>query len=293
MNARAEVGLARPVLGLVDAVSTYVPDGATVYLGNFGAQLFCVGHELIRQDCRDLDLIVASGGLLLDQLFGAGLVASATFGHCWGPVGPHPAWNFRRLAESGDQSVRMHEMSLGLLTAALHAGAWHVPFLPVAGLAGTGFADEDWTDGMLATASTPFGDSTIVRALTADVAFVHVDVADRHGNAVIRGPVGEAVAAAQGAHTVVVVAEEVLPTGERLDGTATLPGLMVDAVVPRPGAVAPDGAIGRYDRDVTAYEDYAARSSSVDGFEEWLAGIRSCPDPHGRLVEHAAQGGQP
>ena len=88
-------------LSLPEAVAAYAPDGARVYLGNFGAQLFCVGHELIRQRRRELDVVIASGGLLLDQLFGAGLVRTATFGHCWSPVGPTPAWNFRRLAESG------------------------------------------------------------------------------------------------------------------------------------------------------------------------------------------------
>jgi glutaconate CoA-transferase subunit A len=55
----------------------------------------------------------------------------------------------------------------------------------------------------------------------------------------------------------------------------TLPGMLVNAYVHRPGAVAPDGAIGRYDRDVKAYECYTARSRSPEGFQEWLTEVRA------------------
>lgn len=285
--------LDRPVLGLTDAVSRFVQDGDAVYLGNFGAQLFCVGHEIVRQSRRRLDLVIASGGILLDQLLGAGVVRSAVFGHCWSPVGPAPAWNFRRSAEAGDHDVELHELSLGLLTAALTAGAWGVPFMPVPGLPGTGYADEDWSAGLLATATSTFGDSPVVRALAADVAFVHADTADGFGNALIRGPVGEALVAAQGAHRVVVVAERVLGPGEQLDPGYTLPGLLVDAVVPRPGAVWPDGVVERYDRDVEAYEAYAAATVTADGFSAWLEDICSAPDPYGRLVDREQGVGHP
>ncbi len=108
---------------------------------------------------------------------------------------------------------------------------------------------------------------------------MHADVADRHGNAVIRGPVGEAVVAAQGAGRVVVVAEEVLPVGERVPSGCTLPGIVVDAVVEQPGAVWPDGAIGHYDRDVEAYESYVSRASTVDGFASWLLDVTGQPEP--------------
>ncbi len=258
-------------LTLEVAVSSYVEPGARVYLGNFGAQLFCVGHELIRQHVRDLDAVIASGGLLMDQLLGAGVLRSATYGHCWSPVGPAPAWNFRRVAEAGERTVALHEMSLGLLTAALTAGAWGVPFMPVPDLPGTGYIDEDWPAGRLAVAQSAFGNARVVRAEVPDVAFVHVDQVDEDGNGVVRGPVGEAVVAAQAARRLVLVAEEVRPARDMWKAGITIPGLLVSAYVHRPGAVAPDGAIGRYDRDVTAYRRYSERSSTAQGFEDWLA----------------------
>jgi acyl CoA:acetate/3-ketoacid CoA transferase alpha subunit len=182
-------------LSLPEAVARYAPDGSRVYVGNFGAQLFCVGHELIRQGRRELDIVIASGGLLLDQLFGAGVVRTATFGDCWSPVGPAPAWNFRRLAESGAAAGRLHELPLGWLTAALAAGA---------------------------------------RVISAEVA------------------------------------EETVPTAEVLAVGVTLPALVVGAVVTRPGAVRPEGALGRYDRDVAAYRGYSAASRTANGFRQWM-----------------------
>jgi glutaconate CoA-transferase subunit A len=258
------------VVPLAEAVRTHVVSGTCAYLGNFGTQLFSVGHEMIRQGLRDVDVVIASGGLLMDQLLGAGVLRSATYGHCWSPVGPAPAYSFRRAAEAGDTSVVLHELSLGLLTAALTAGAWGVPFMPVPDLPGTGYVEEDWSRGRLAEVDSAFGRARVVRALTPDVAFVHVDLADDQGNGVVRGPLGEVVAAAQASTRVVLIAEELTTTAQVRAAGITLPGILVSAVVHHPGAVAPDGALGRYDRDVDAYQDYSRRSATPEGFARWV-----------------------
>lgn len=259
------------LIGLPEAVAAHLRPGRTVYLGNFGAQLFAVGHEMIRQGRTGLHLVIGSGGILMDQLLGAGVLGSATFGHCWSPVGPAPAWNFRRAAESGDAGVTLHEMSLGLLTAALTAGAWGVPFMPVPGLPGTGYAAENRPNGRLATAETVYGTADIVAAISPDVAFVHVDLADAEGNGAIAGPLAEMPVAAQASRTVVLVAEEIADTETVRRAGIDIPGVLTAAVVHHPGAVAPDGTTGRYPRDVAAYEEYAAKAATPEGFAAWLA----------------------
>ena len=264
---------------LPSAVRRLVHPGSTVYLGNFGAQLFSVGHEMIRQRITGIDAVIASGGLLMDQLLGAGTLRSATYGHCWSPVGPSPAWNFRRAAERGDTTVRLHELSLGMMTAALTAGAWGVPFMPVPGLPGTGYETEDWPQGRRARATCAFGTADVVAALVPDVAFVHVDLADPEGNGTVRGPVGEVVVAAQAARAVVLVAEEITDAAAVRTAGVTVPGLLTTHVVHRPGAVAPDGAIGRYDRDVSAYARYARCAATPEGFRDWLAETVAVREP--------------
>jgi glutaconate CoA-transferase subunit A len=267
----------RERLSLTEAVRAHVRPGTRVYLGNFGAQLFSVGHEMIRQGCHDVDAVIASGGLLMDQLLGAGVLRSATYGHCWSPVGPSPAWNFRRAAERGDDTTELVEMSLGMMTAALTAGAWGVPFMPVPGLPHTGYVEEDWPRGRRSTATTDLGAADIVAALSPDVAFVHVGQADQQGNGVIRGPLGEVLLAAQASSTVVLVAEEIVDIETVLSAGVTVPGLLTSAVVHHPRAVAPDGVIGRYDRDVAAYEEYVARAATPAGFSAWLEEIGASP----------------
>ena len=261
----------RPVqLSLIEAVDRFVVDGAQVFIGNFGSQLFAVGHALVRRRARDLDLVLSSGGILLDQLLGAGVVRSAIFAHCWSPVGPSPTYEFRRIAESGDDSCIFHELSLGHLAAALTGGGWGVPFMCVPDLTGTGYAEEDWSRGLLTRVDSGFGPATVVRSIRPDVAFVHVDTADADGNAIIRGPLGDAVLAARAARVVVLVAEEVRDDGSVVERGPDLPGLLVDAVVRHAGAVAPDGAAGRYPRDVAAYEEYAREARTPEGLSSWL-----------------------
>lgn len=273
MSSVTTMSIHPPVIDLSEAVQRYVRPGARVYLGNFGSQLFSVGHEMIRAGSHDIDAVIASGGILMDQLLGAGVLRSATFGHCWSPVGPAPAYNFRRAAESGDTTVALHEMSLGLLTAALTAGAWGLPFMPVPALTGTGYLDEDWSSGHLETVTCGFGTAHVVRREAPDVAFVHVDRADDQGNGIIEGPTGEAVVAAQASEHVVLIAEELVTDGSLREHGFNLPGVLVNAVVHQPGAVAPDGALGRYDRDVATYEEYARLSRTPEGFRTWWESV--------------------
>jgi len=237
---------------LAEAVAS-VRAGDTVWLGNFGAQLFAVGEELVRAGARDLHVVVASGGLLLDRLIGAGAVAEATFAHCWSAVGPAPAWRFRRAWQEG-AAIRWHELPMGVLAAALDAAARGLPFAPVNVHQDTGFVADGWSGGMLARAESPFGDATVVRALPVDVAFVHAALADPAGDCAFGEPSGEALAAARAARRVVVVAERIGSAAEVRAAGVDLPGLLVDTVVELPGAVAPDGVPGLYPRDVEAYE---------------------------------------
>jgi glutaconate CoA-transferase subunit A len=237
-------------LELAEAVEEHVSDGACIWVGNFGAQLFAVGRELVRQGRRDLHVVISSGGILLDQLIAAGVVGEATFSHCWSPVGPQPTPSFRRAWQEGS-AIRWHELSFGTICAALGAGAAGVPFAPVALSPETGYAG--WSPEDIAEVDTPFGKATVVRAITPDVAFVHALGAWPTGEAEIGAPSGDAIPAVGAASRTVVVAEEIV------DGPvegASIPGVLVDAVVECPGAVAPDGVAGRYPRDVAAYLAY-------------------------------------
>ena len=60
------------------AIAQYVPDGASVAMGLALEALipFAAGHEIIRQQRRNLTLIGPISDILFDQLIGAGCVES-------------------------------------------------------------------------------------------------------------------------------------------------------------------------------------------------------------------------
>ncbi len=80
------------------AVAQYVPDGSSVAIGLALEHLipFAAGHEIIRQQRRNLTLIGPISDILFDQLIGAGCVekvkaawvgnVSEGLAHCYRPI---------------------------------------------------------------------------------------------------------------------------------------------------------------------------------------------------------------
>src|SRR5690349_22502815 len=84
------------------AIARFVADGASVALGMALESLipFAAGHELIRQQRRELELIGPISDMLFDQLIGAGRVRRITA--AWvGNVSAGLGHNYRRAVEQG------------------------------------------------------------------------------------------------------------------------------------------------------------------------------------------------
>src|SRR5437764_490149 len=173
------------VLSMHEAIAELVPDGASVALGLQMEQMipFSAGHEIIRQKKRNLTLIGPISDILFDQLIAAGCVERVIA--AWvGNVMMGSAYNFRRAVEQQKlQVVNMTNFSVAL---ALQAGAMGIPFLPTHTAMGSDvvpgnpyFAE---IDSPFAAQSSPIK-LHAVKALIPDVAIVHVQRADRDGNA--------------------------------------------------------------------------------------------------------------
>src|SRR6202171_5029601 len=129
-------------LSLAEAIDRFVPNGASVALGMALESLipFAAGHELIRQQRRDLELIGPISDMLFDQLIGAGCVRRITA--AWvGNVSAGLGHNYRRAVEQAIPApldVEEHSnFSIGL---GLLAGAMGVPYLPTRPLLGSDLA---------------------------------------------------------------------------------------------------------------------------------------------------------
>jgi glutaconate CoA-transferase subunit A len=258
---------------MAGAVERFVPDGSTVACGLAleAAIPFAFAHELIRRRRRDLHLVGPIADAVFDQLIGAGCVAVVEA--AWvGNVTTGAGYCFRRAVERGRPrplTVRQH--SNLTISLALQAAASGVGFLPTRSALGSDIAADH--DGFQAI-TCPFSGQPLlaVRALRPDVAVVHVQRADRAGNAQAWGNLGISPEAVTAADTVIVVAEELVDTAviRRRPELTLLPGTLVDAVVHQPGGTHPAPLQGFRDHDAAAYRDYAGASASEEGFRAWL-----------------------
>ena len=117
---------ARPgakLIALDEAVRRHVRDGDTVFVGGFGQCIpFAIGHELIRQNRRELVLCRSGADILFDLLIAAGCVRKVVFGYLGNP-GVGLAHAFRRAAEAGQIEVEDWTMARAWVRA---VDLWHL-----------------------------------------------------------------------------------------------------------------------------------------------------------------------
>jgi glutaconate CoA-transferase, subunit A len=274
--------LATKLLDLKDAITRFVPDGASVALGMALESLipFAAGHELIRQQRTDLELIGPISDMLFDQLIGAGRVRRVSA--AWvGNVSAGLGHNYRRAVEHGiPHPLELEEHSNFTVGLALQAAAMGLPYLPTRTLLGSDLAagnprlSRD-ADGLLR-----------VTALEPDVAILHVQRADADGHAHCWGNLGLVREAGLAARSVILTSEEIVPREVILSdpNRVLLPPHRVSAVVHVPGGAYPSPVQGVYGRDHQAFGEYHQATRERDGFLRWLdEWVREVPD-HGAYL---------
>ncbi len=262
---------------LSDAISKYVGDGDIVYAAGFTHLIpFAAGHEIIRQHKRDLVLARATPDLIYDQMVAAGCARKVIFSYMGNP-GVGSLRIVRSAIEQG--KLEWEEYShFGMITR-LQAGASGLPFLP---MNQTAAIDLEKANPNIKRIPDPYGgkDVIIVPALNPGVAIVHVQRADKEGNAHLWGIVGEQKEAAFAAHKVILTAEEIVDESViRSDPNRTLiPSIVVDAVCHVPYSCHPSYAQGYYDRDNEFYLQWDKTSESADAvknyLDEWVYGVK-------------------
>jgi len=252
---------------MAEAVSRFVPDGASVAMGTAlePAIPFAAGHEIIRQGRRDLTLIGPISDALFDQLIGAGC-ARAVCAAWVGNVSEGLGHCYRRAAEHGlPRALEIRDHSNFSISLALWAAAWNSPYLPTRTLLGSDIVasnpDLEVVDG-----------AVHVRPVRPDVTILHAQRADAEGRAHLWGPLGVSEEAALAAGRVIVCCEDLVDAGVTLSdpNRVLLPETKVVAVVPEPGGTHPAPLQGFWRRDHAFHREYASRSRTAEGFREWL-----------------------
>ena len=252
---------------MAEAIRRFVPDGSTVAIGLALEPLipFAAGHELIRQERRDLELVGPISDAMFDQLIGAGCVARVTA--AWvGNVSEGLGHCYRRACEQLiPHALKVRDHSNFSISLALWAAAWNVPSLPTRTLLGS--------DILRANPALVVADGLVhIEAVRPDVAVVHVQRADGLGRTHAWGPLGVTEEAGLAADRVIITCEQLVDSQVTLSDPNRIlfPETKVVAVVHEPGGAHPSPVQGFFKRDHTFYRDYAEQSRSVDGFEAWL-----------------------
>ncbi len=117
------------------------------------------------------------------------------------------------------------------------------------------------------------------KALSPDVAIVHLQRADRDGNAHCWGNFGVMIEAVRASKRVIVVAEEIVePDVIASDPNRTvIPGFLVDAVVECRYGAHPSPVQGYYKRDDAFFRQYheqtKAPADSAAWLQRWVHGV--------------------
>lgn len=252
---------------MAEAIRRFVPDGSAVAMGLSLEPVipFAAGHEMIRQQRRNLELIGPISDALFDQLIGAGCARRVTA--AWvGNVSEGLGHCYRRACEERiPRALEVHDHSNFSISLGLWAAAWNVPSLPTRSLLGSDILHTNphlsVVDGLVH-----------VQAVRPDVAIIHVQRVDEMGRAHAWGPLGVTEEAGLAAKRVIITCEELVDAAVTLSdpNRILLPETKVVAVVHEPGGAHPSPVQGFFKRDHAFYRDYAERSRSAAGFSEWL-----------------------
>jgi len=261
----------------IDEVVAQLSDGMTVGIGGWGPRRkpMALVRAILRSDLKDLT-IVSWGGADVGLLARAGKIKKLVYAFVSLdsiPLEP----NFQRARQHGT-IPEIVELDEGMFQTGLYAAAQRLPFLPMrAGLGSDILVNNPW----IKTVTSPYTDDngdfeelTAVPALRLDVALVHLNRADVHGNATYLGPDPYFddlfVQAADKAY---VSVEQIVDTAGLTVDTPVqrllISRMMVDGVVETPNGAHFTVCTPDYERDEKFQKAYAAAAGGSD--EDWAA----------------------
>jgi len=255
---------------LAAAVAELVHDGDTVAIEGFSHLVpFAAGHELIRQQRRDLTIVRMVPDVISDQLIGAGCVARLVFSWAGNP-GVGSLHRFRDAIERGwPRKLDIEEHTHAGLAARFVAGASGLPFMVLRAYAGTSLIDVTEHVRLI---GDPFTGQQVaaIAAINPDVAVIHAQQADRAGNVQLWGIAGVQKEAVLAAGRSLVTVDEIVDELKPVPGGVILPSWVVSMVAHVPGGTYPSYAHGLTTRDDGFYAAWDSIARGRDTFVAWM-----------------------
>lgn len=259
----------------IEQVVGQLASGMTIGIGGWGPRRkpMALVRGILRSDLTDLT-IVSWGGADVGLLARAGKIRKLVYAFVSLdsiPLEP----NFQRVRQSGS-IPEVVELDEGMFQTGLAAAAQRLPFLPMrAGLGSDVLVNNPW----ITTVTSPYpdadghhGEFVAVPALTLDVALVHLNRADQHGNATYLGPdpyFDDLFV--QAADTAYLSCEQITDTAGLTVDTPVqrllISRMMVDGVVETPNGAHFTSCVPDYERDEAFQAAYATAAADDDAWQ--------------------------
>ncbi len=297
------------VMGLKEAVNTFVTDGCHMSIGGFtlNRNPMAAIYEMIRQGVKDIHLYAHSNGQAVDELIGAGCVANLEI--AYGGTGKFMSTCVRFQKAIQNQEIVIEDYSNYHMTLRFLAGAMGVPFLPTRSGLGTdiiekwGFSKEFRKNNdrlpkdKLLVMDNPFGNwcdtskVVLVPAINPDVTFIHVQMADVTGNCRIDGLNFADVEQAKASKALVITCEELLDDDymKNEPDRNQIPFIHADAVVHVPFGAYPTACYNYYDYDATYLKAHAKAAKDDAAYKEYLNTMILGQADHHALLDYVGR----
>lgn len=267
------------------AIEQFVHDGDELIIGNYtvGSCAELV-YEVARQKKKDLTLYSQSGIFDVEVLVAAGCVSRLVTTYVMRSGGKSGGSAVERALQAG--TLEMEDYTNFNYNARLEAGKHGFSFLPVLeGIMATdlykkrGFLKEN----KYRLIRCPYTDKDIVTvpAANPDVCIVHVQRADRQGNAQYWGAMGSVAAAALCSRRIIVSCEEIVDYEviRSSPHLTIIPAFRVDAVVEVPWGGHPTEVLGYYNLDRLMFGLFVTAAATGEGLKTWMdEWVFGCPD---------------
>jgi glutaconate CoA-transferase subunit A len=251
----------------IDDVAALIRPGQTIGIGGMTLYRRPVSliREVIRSGQSNLKLLAVTCGFESDLVVGNGQaseVAATYFGLEF--LGLAPC--FTRMAT--DRMISVREETETSIILGLKASATGVSFMPARFGTHTDLLTAR-PDVLKVTCPYTGGEFIAWPSLTVDLALIHVNACDKHGNAYVSGQTAVDALLAAAARRVVISTERIVSHDEIQESGALIVGKTVDNIVATPYGAHPTALYPEYRVDVPFLTDYVT-ACREDGFQGFL-----------------------
>lgn len=264
------------VMTTKEAVEQFVHDGNSIITGNYTEGLpMALIFEVIRQKKKEMTLYSQSGNMDAEFFVAGDCITRmfSTFVTKWG--GRQGGSMIGRYLKAGRLEIEDYtNFTYNAMLAAGAAGYSYMPVLP--SIMDTdvfkkrGFMGEK----KFGVTTCPFTGKTIpvVPAANPDVCLLHVQRADKYGNAQHWGGLGSTVHACLASKKIIVTCEEIVDHEVIRSSPhhTIVPDFRVNAVIEEPYGAHPMELPGYYGTDLNAFSIFMFVNSTENGLKEWM-----------------------